>query len=78
MDKEKTMPFGVSVMKSQVLYQAAQGLRGILHVWPIIVLPAGKTCLDLVMVPSCSCNALQYQDGLLCARRIMTKLHTQR
>jgi hypothetical protein len=27
--KEKTTPFGVNLMRSQVLYRAAQGLRGI-------------------------------------------------
>jgi len=27
--KEKTTPFGVNLMRSQVLYRAAQGIRGI-------------------------------------------------
>ena len=45
---EKTTPFGVKLMRSQVLYRAAQGLRGIKVVLARLIVPPVASSLQRI------------------------------
>ncbi len=47
--KEKTTTFGVNLMRSQVLYQAAQGLKDVEVVLARAIVPSVSSCLQIFL-----------------------------